>query len=81
MLAAKVLMIQFRCTGSYGSPMPTYITIFCYMTPIKDLLRLAETGFHQLLLILMSTVDQLTSVQDWSTSVFVSAARELNRLN
>ena len=50
---------------------------YCYMTPIKDLLWLAETSFHWLWQILMSTSDELKLVQDRSTSRFVSAARQL----
>ena len=47
----------------------------CYMTPIKDLLWLAETGFHWLWQILMSTSDGLNLAQDRSASGFVSADR------
>ena len=36
----------------------------CYMTPMKDLLWLAETSFHLLWLILMFTSDELNIAQD-----------------
>ena len=50
---------------------------FCYMTPLNDLIWLAETSFHLLLQVLISTCDELNLAQVSKTPGFVSAARQL----
>ena len=51
-------------------------TIFIQVL-LKDLQCLAETSFHRLWEILMSSSDELTLAQDKSTSGFANATRQL----